>query len=334
MAITSHGYFNEVIPGNIAARVFTFATNHRFWCYNQDAVRVTPVIGGTREIQISVGEFGSFGIYNSNNSVVTLQLDAPVSAGDQWWFVSATHTWDDGDSETTFELLHCGSVAQQPAGYTVDPGNTITMPLAYVPITFGDSDPGTPIDLRAMGTATGDVLVNSEQAISYLGYAGMSVWLGKTHYNRVLNSAGTNHSWSIDPGPWGKASGLVTSTAFAGGVGGWAFTGLGSVIRRDGNTVSGVLRLRRSSGGDIIVGPTGGVGDTLMCNISDAWRPSEPQSGLACTYIDQGGGNQQGSVTIDHLGDVKFTAGMPNRNLHVMPAGSWSISIPFTFIQE
>lgn len=331
MAINSWGYFNDVTPGDQWSLTAAYATA-RFWVYNQDAVRVTPLIGGTREVQISTGEFGCYGIYNENTTVATVQLPAPVSEGTQWYLISATHTWADALSATTFEALHCGSVAQIPAGRVVNPGTKVTQPLAYVPITFGESDPGTPIDLRAMGIGREDVLINSEFALPYLAYAGMRCRLGKIEYSRTLNSSGTTHEWFINRGSFGRNP-ITDTSSWGSSYSGWTTVGVTTRAVRDGNSVELDFRIRRT-GANINVASDGGVVDAnaIMFNANSEWRPTRPAYAIA-SYISPGGGNYMGLASIDTNGDISFTAGTPGVVLSQRPAGSWSLSCTFNFIQ-
>jgi hypothetical protein len=330
MAITSWGYFNEVTPGDQWSLTAAYATGSRFWVYNQDAVKVTPKIGGVREVNISAGEFGCYGIYNNSDAVATVQLGVPGS-GTQWWLIVARHTWADALSATTFEALHCGSIAQLPAGMEVTPGDTVTQPLAYVPITVGDSDPGTPIDMRAMGTGKDDVLINSEFALAYLAYAGMRCRLGKTEYSRSLNAAGTGHEWVINKGPYGRDAITAASTSWGTSSSGWTTADLNSRMIREGNTVHLNLRIRRS-GSTINVAADGGVVDQGMITTNAEWRPTNTIY-TACSYISPGGGNYQGLAVWGDNGLISFTAGTPNIDLATQPAGSWSLSCTFTHVQ-
>jgi len=330
MAIESWGYFNEVTPGEQWSLSAAYATGSRFWVYNQDAVRVTPLIGGTREVNISAGEFGCFGIYNNSDAVATVQLGVPGS-GTQWWLVVAKHTWADGASATTFEALHCGSVAQLPAGMDVDPGAVVTQPLAYVPIAVGQTNPGTPIDMRAMGTGKDDVLINSEYALAYLAYAGMRCRFGKTEYSRTLNAAGTAHEWLITKSPYGRDAIAAASASWGTSSSGWTTADLNSRMIRDGNTVHLNLRIRRSAG-NLNVAADGGIGDAPMITTTTEWRPTNTIY-TGATYIGPGGGNYLGLAAWGDNGVISFQAGTPNIDLAQVPAGSWSLSCTFTHVQ-
>lgn len=331
MAITSYGYYNEVIPGAVAAGVFTLAAAHRYWVEDQNAVKVTRVTGGTRHISIAPGRFGAWGIYNISDDSVTLQLPNPTS-GTQWHLVYARHVWADGESETTFETEPCGTSPTRPGAFTDVPGEEVWQPLAYVPITAGQSDPGIPTDLRAQGTAGGAVAITSDLALPYYEHLGAELWLGRTKYCRVLNAAGTAQQWMIDPGPYGRHQITQGSSGWGSSRTGWTTSQLSLRAIRDGNHVEIDFRTRRTLA-NIAVSSTGHVVDVPLFDLNPEWRPSNTVY-AACTYINQNLGNSMGLVTLDTGGVIWFTAGTPNQALRRMDPGSWSLSCTFNFIQQ
>jgi hypothetical protein len=332
VAITSRNYYNDVVPGADAARLFTLASARRFWCEDQNAVKVSRVVGGTRQIKIAPGRFGAWGISNYNDSEVTLQLPNP-SSGTQWHLAYAEHVWADGASATTFKTEPCGTTATKPGAYEVTPGDTVWQPLAYVPITAGDSDPGLPVDLRVQGTAAGSAAITSEMALPYYEFLGEELWLGKTRYSRILNAAGTAQEWLIDKGPYGRNAINPAPSSWGTSYTGWTTTALNSRMIRDGNSVELDLRITRV-GASLSVGPDGHIADVKMIKLNQEWWPSHVTYSGGCSYIGPDNRNYAGLCNINEEGDVSFIAGTGTKAIAQKSIGAWSVSATFRYTQQ
>jgi len=323
----SIGYPGTIAPGTTWANM-QWGLGTRYFVYHQDNVRVTPVAGGTRQVSISAGYFGGWGILDQNDAPVTVSLPT-VASGTKWFLIVARRTWQTTNA-TTFTYIDCGTSPVYPGTRNTSPGVIDDQPLAFVPLAAGSTVPGTPRDVRVMGTSPENQIINDDLALGYMAYLGVRLRLGTTQYVRGLNAAG-NPVWQIENGAYGRDAITEATSSWGSSMAGWTTAGVVSRAIRYGNVVELNLRSRKMSG-DLVVGSAGGVVDTPIFTVSDAWKPSNTVQ-ASCSYINPGLGNSQGLVSLDSDGVIKFTAGTPGQNVKAMPSGSWSIQTNFTFIQ-
>ena len=323
----SYGYPGTIEPGAVWAQM-QWGLGNRYWVYSQAHLRVTPVSNGTRQVSVASGFFGGWGILDHNDASVTVSLPT-VSSGTKWFLIVARRTWQTTNA-TSFTYIDCGTSPTYPAERNQEPGVIDDQPLAFVPLTAGSTVPGTPRDVRVIGTSPDNQIIMDELALGYMTFTGVRLRLGTTDYVRGLNASGSP-VWQIDRGPFGRNPITVYPSGWGSSRSGWTTAQLVSRAIRDGNTVQIDLRIRRV-GSNIPVGSGGGVTDVPLFDVVSELRPSNTVY-TACTYINQDSSNSDGLVSLDTSGTVWFTAGTPNRNLRQMPVGSWSLSATFVYIQ-
>jgi hypothetical protein len=108
---------------------------------------VEAVAGQDRTVRILPGVGYGHGILDTSSAQVTLQLPAPQS-GTVHHLIVANRYWQPPGGVTSFAFRAGTASAQIPAGRKDDPGVDDDQPLALVPVTAGQTMPGTPIDLR------------------------------------------------------------------------------------------------------------------------------------------------------------------------------------------
>lgn len=338
MAIESKGY-----PGLLNVPAFWWARlqwglGRRYFVYDQDAVRVTPVAAGTRQVSISAGFLGAWGVVDYNTAAFVLQLPV-VESGTRWFMIVARRTWGTINA-TTFEFIDAGLATPTTLPTrNVNFGEVDDQPLALVPLTAGNTVPGTPIDLRVMGTDNGPVHARSELALQYLATLGMEVQIGTTTWRRVLNTAGTGHVWEKDPGAYGRvllpvysqAAVLVTQ-------GNWTGASLSSEATPDGNDIELNLELLLRSG-TITADSVGGLADIVIANVNAPYRPPRIKafSGMVLGGATAASrGSYSALFRLGSNGNLVLSATQPNVTLHTNgaagnPDGDYTISCQLVF---
>lgn len=208
MTIQSWGYGSPkgVVPGLSWARMLSFGGGKQNWCENESSVKVSAVSGGTREVSISTGFFGGYGILDFNDAPAVLQLPSVVS-GTNYFMVCARRTW--ATKTTDFYFIDAGTV-----GLTTLPtrpwysSGVDAQPLAMVAVAAGSLTPVVSADLRLMGTESGCYQAMSELVLQYATWLGAQIRIGGRLWRRVLNPAGTGRVWEQD-----VASELIGSVA-------------------------------------------------------------------------------------------------------------------------
>src|SRR5690606_4002106 len=322
----SLGYPGAIAPGTAWANMQK-GLGALYWCEDFGAARVTPLSGGTRQVQVGAGWFGGQGIVDYNDAPVTVTL--PSVSGNRWFLIVARRTWQTTNA-TSFTYIDCGTSPVYPPELNKDPGVIDDQPLAFVPLSAGSTVPGTPRDVRVMGSSPASMIIVDELALGYNANLGTRLRLGNREYVRGLTASGTP-TWLVDNGPFGRNPITVYPSGWGSSRSGWTTSQLVSRAIRDGNTVQIDLRIRRV-GSNIPVGSAGGVTDVPMFDVVSELRPSNTLY-TACSYINQDNSNSDGLVSLDTSGTIWFSAGTPNRNLRQMPAGSWSLSATFVYIQ-
>lgn len=338
MAVVSFGYPGTINPGVTWAEA-QLGMGSRYWVHNFDSVRVIPKVGGSRDVSIAPGFFGGWGVTDYNSESVTVRLPEVV-AGTEWFLIVARRTWgvDAASSETTFVSISAGTSPVIPARNT-DRGVLDDQPLALVPLTAGQTLPGTPIDVRALGVGKEDYLILHELALSYLAEPGVRARLGKTVYQYGMNAAGNGHAWIVDPGPYGtvplpvlSGAGVITASA------GWtAASPLINEAIMDGNLVDLRIDLRRT-GARIEPNAYGDFGDQQVATILAPFRPDQTFY-LQLAYF---GGPVESSraPSTAHLylypdGRLILAAGAPNMSIWPQPNSALtSIHGRITFLKS
>ena len=282
------GYPTDIGDTNIDWAQMQWGLGARYWVRADGDLQVTPKTDGTRQVNISVGYGGGCGVVDhlTATKVVTLPT---VTSGTRWFLIVARRNWNTGSVGTTFTYIDAGTSASALPTLNVDgvtAGGTglDDQPLAMVPLTAGDTVPGTPIDVRVIGaSARGILLAKSELALQYQYYAGQVVKIGNTTFTRLLDG-----SWDRDPDVVRSGPGYGNPLGVASGGTGWATVSeLVSKGTRSGNERQ-LLLVARKSGGDIVIGAAGSVsgGDLVAVSVSNTdWRPPHDLPFVGFEYV-------------------------------------------------
>lgn len=183
--IDSFGYEGTIAANDVWARVQSII-GARYTVAGATAAQVTAVSAGTREVKIAAGSLGGHGILDEITADITLQLPV-VASGTEWFLIIAKRTWGLTQA-TSIDYVPAGTAPVIPTRVT-DPGVEDDQPLALVSLTAGSSVPGTPIDLRVVGSdRSGGLIAFDELALSYFNEPGSVVQIGNSLWTRILDS--------------------------------------------------------------------------------------------------------------------------------------------------
>lgn len=341
MAIDSYGYPLGIMTGADWARA-QWGLGRRYWVYDAASVRVTPVTGGTRQVSVAVGYFGGWGIRDYNDAAATVTLPT-VASGTRYFMIVARRSWTGTGGATTFTYVDAGTTgASTLPTRNTNPGTLDDQPLAMVPLTAGQTVPGTPIDLRLVGTEVGGQHAMSQLVLQYANHVGISVRIGEAVWTRRLRADGLGSAWNVDEGrqalvPITPASrGAVISYPSGWGHGSTGITP-GTYGLRDGNVCHVFIQSRAYS--TFPFDRYGGMGDLVIGNVSSQWRPPHyvPARGTfwggllgdADSYYTNGC-----DFTLTPGGDVQIRGGAPpDHQITRRVTDSPSIEVLFTFIR-
>lgn len=315
MAITSVGYAGAIAP-NVDWAHLQYVLGQEYFVSSEAAVRVTPVSTGTREVDIASGYFGGQGVLDFNSAAFRLQLPT-VASGTTYFMIVARRTWGVTQA-TSFVAINAGTGAVLPARNT-DPGNIDDQPIALVPLTAGQTVPGTPIDLRAIGHSKGGPYsAFSILTLSYLTRVGTVVRVGNDTWTRIVNSSYVA-TWEKDPGVFGRialpnasSSGvIVTATGWTAG------SPMVNVGVSDGNAVHVDLQVRRT-GAAIGTNSSGNITDNVIATLASPYRPKRRlvvpvMLAYSATSTDRTNfASGMGLSVLEPGGTWILVAGMPN----------------------
>lgn len=334
--ITSIGYAGTIAANDVWASLQA-TLGARYTVADPAAGRVTPLGSGTRQVNVAAGTIGGRGVLDQITSDFTVQLPT-VASGTRWFMVVARRTWGVTQATSVTSIDAGTSNSTIPARNT-NPGTVDDQPLALVPLTAGNTVPGTPIDLRVIGTAKGGIVTGFNQlALSYFDEIGAQVRIGTDTWTRVVNGSYVA-SWAKDPGPYGRLSlTTATGTGLISLASGWALlsTSRGTT---DGNETDVFLELTRT-GSAIGVDPNNGnLIDQTVGTVSTAYRPLRKlaQSGLYAGNPDitkPPGINGAALLQLGADGTLTLSAGAPGINLTKAATGTVSLSVHFNFSRE
>lgn len=300
VGVESYGY-----PGSFTAAPWLWSlmqksVSNSYFVNSAGEANVTPKSDGTRQVNISVGIFGGRGILDRITSVQTVTLPI-VASGTRWFMIVARRDFNSGVFETSFSAIDAGtSNTTIPAREILTQSNPKDdQPLALVPLTAGDTVPGTPIRLGVFG---GNSSFNafSELVLQYMDEHGMEIRIGSTLWRRVINPAGNSRVWETT-GPGSS----VALTSVTGGFGS-AQSGWGSVtpnphrLFRNGNELDISFATRRT-GTALTFSADGSIGNVLVFSFNEAWWPNS-EIVIPCRYWS---GTDE---TRDHAGLCVLTA--------------------------
>lgn len=340
LAIQSWGYAGTIAPGSVWANMQK-GLGRRYWVESGASVRCTPVVGGTRQIQLTSGYFGGWGVLDYNDATATIQLPI-VGSGTRFYLIVARRTWG-ATNATTFVAIDGGtSSATLPARNTT-PGTLDDQPLWLVPLTAGNDTPGTPIDVRAVGAGDGPFRSGSDLARQYMDFEGVQLAIGTNLWTREPDGAG-NPQWVKDPGVTDRVNlPVATQNAVWTSEAGWSGTDQRIRAVRQGNLVDLRIELKRT-GARVLVDANGGIvgGDIKIGTVNTVFCPSEITpftytylGGAAeTTFASWGGHATIYPATGPNAQAIILNSASPNQAVNVSSGSTWAFRAHLTFLQE
>jgi hypothetical protein len=339
MTIQSWGYAGTIAPGTVWAQM-QWGLGRRYWVRDFASVRATVVASGTRQISLSAGYFGGYGILDFNDTSAVVTLPA-VATGTRYFMVVGRRTWGTTRA-TTFEVIDVGT-APAVTGRNVDPGAVDDQPLWLVPVTAGQAIPGTPIDLRVIGTEGGTYRANSDLVRQYLTFEGARLEIGGTEWKFEAGSSGTA-AWVADPGVGGRVNlPVATQGAVITATAGWTFsintTAAQNRATRQGNVVHLHFEMRRITNGRIVSDANGNFPDTEIGIVAAAFRPLRrtPILGFARAATAASTTNNitcACMLYLDPNGRLVLASGLAGLSIAVDLGDTVTLWADHTFIQE
>ena len=178
MAITSYGYdgsIGESVWARMAPRVGT-----PYWVTDPTHLAMTKNTSVDRGVDISPGEFGGAGVFDTSNEKVTLRFD-PVSSGWRYDLIVARRNWQGVGGKTEFKVVKGGSVRRIPAFHR-NPGVLDDQLLALIPIQAGRAQVDGIIDLRGFAMNSAAIVRDPLALEGYNNWPGMVVHVGREIY--------------------------------------------------------------------------------------------------------------------------------------------------------
>jgi hypothetical protein len=319
MAIESIGYPGSIEPGP-SWGLSQMGLGRRYWVKSPSDCKVTPRSNGTRQVNISAGYIGGWGVVDHNTSTAVVTLPT-VSSGTRWFAVYARRNWNSGNVGTTFvaDTVGLTSSATLPERNTdgdgSDGGSGLDdQPLALVPLTAGATVPGTPIDLRVFSSAESGLMVaSSDLVLQYMNEVGDVIRIGNKTYSRVINSAGSP-VWDVDPEVVRSGPNLGNPLKVNGGSGWTTVSKLVTRGTRSGNIMTMYFQARRT--GATISSTNGNVSsDPPILTVGNAdWHP--PYA-IPCEvyYIAASHANYGGSAIYTTDGELQLVSIVPGSSV-------------------
>ena len=332
MAIQSWGYKGTIAPNDVWANM-QMALGSRYFVADWGSAKVTPLAGGTREIQVSSGFLGGWGVLDQVTDPVILPLPE-VPSGVRFFPIYLRRTWQSSQRSTIeYGNALTSLPAALPERFTV-PGTVDDQPLALVSVAAGSTTPTVIYDLRVIG---GKDFFCMDPAVPtsyfYLDYPGVKIRTGYTEYT---NRPGPNAShWQPDPMVVRSGPGQGNPLGISGNAG---WNTVSELVTTGTRTRSGVVQLycqARRSGANISFSTTQGQvagGDRPVMSTSNAdWRP--PYTIMAPVTYYSSNASCGGWATMDASGQITLIGGMPGTTLTRKSSGV-SFQVNFTWTKD
>lgn len=330
MAIQSWGYPSTISPGPVWANL-QLGLGRRYMVAAQTDLAVTAVAGGTRQISISGGYASGWGVLDFFDAPYVLALPV-VTSGTKWFMVVLRRTHGTTNATTVVAIDAGTSGALLPTRNT-NRGVLDDQPIAMVPLTAGDTVPGTPIDLRVMGADTGEIAAKSDLVLQYMQGIGVRIRINGILWTRVANPSGGSGQVWLKEAPPSLANGSSVFVPQAG----WNNVFSEAVLDRYQVQID--LDVRRYSA-RIWSDADGTLPEVWFGNVPDPYRPVSRELAFAFKYFGGSGATTfsaaRGLGTLKINGDLfinQLSGGIP-LNQRVAADTQPSIRAHITFIRR
>jgi hypothetical protein len=318
----SIGYPGTIEPGPTWG-ISQMGMGRRYWAKSPSDCKVTPKTDGTRQVNVSAGWIGGWGVADHNAGTVAVTLPS-VASGTRWFPIYARRNWNNGSVGTTFVAGTIGltSADTLPDRNTDGDGSgggsgLDDQPLALVPLTAGATVPGTPIDLRVFSSGEAGVMVaTSELVLQYMDQIGDQIRIGNVTWTRLINSTGAP-IWDRDPEIVQSGPNLGNPLKINGAAGWSTVSVLTCRGSRSGNKMELLFQARR--GGATLNFPNGGAGsDPIMTVGNTDWRPPYAVR-FPFSYVAATGATYGGFAVYTTDGEVQIVSVTPGTSIGKSP---------------
>ena len=270
MAITSVGYdgtVNEIQWAKMVPKVGTAS----YGVATAADLKVTAHPSTPFAVNVAAGTGWGNGVYDTSDTVVTVQCDTVPSGTTRYDLIVARRSWAGTGGSTTFTKINGGASKVLPVRNTV-PGVLDDQPLALIQWTGGSNQPTAIYDLRVYA-ANGGCVAKDELALTYLGELGSTVTINGSTWICVPTGASDTPTW--------------TNTVQAGAIG--LFGRSGSLV---GGTPAGNTFLIQA-GATVVTTNSSGIGTVTF--------PTPFPTGLVTVLLTDGDDSATGSDAIVSL---------------------------------
>lgn len=201
MAIVSVGYDGTVDEVAIA-NMFPSVGAAQYGVVGPDDWKVTAHPSTAQAVNVAPGAgWGNF-VYDTSDSVVTVQCDTITSGATRWDLITVKRDWQPVNGTTVFSKVTGGTTKTLPTRLT-NPGVQDEQPIALVQWTGGQTQPTAIVDLRCWAT-NGGVAAKDDLVKGYLNKPGTQVWLPGAEW-RYVPGANDVFEWVNSGGTTGHA---------------------------------------------------------------------------------------------------------------------------------
>lgn len=299
MTIASRGYAGDV--DTIDWAHLQRVAGARYWCSSVNEARVLPHNYGTRQIVVTSGYLGGWGILDQITEPELYTLPA-VTAGRRFFLIIAKREWRNVFKTRIAHIDAGTSLPMTMPARTTKPGIEDDQPLALASLAANDTIPSIVYDLRALGNRDNfnldPQLAGHPGWFNFLAAEGVTIHTGDESYYRRLGA------WIPSTGTHVSANGDTVAGFSRGGV------TQGAITDPDG-WVSLYVELRQTSATPIAFDSHGHVGDRLIHRLPAALRPWADQTGIGIDFRAAAGGAFTCWGRITTTGNVTVQSGPP-----------------------
>lgn len=190
MAITSVGYDGTISEAQWANLSTVLGAD--YGVIGHTSFRTTAVVGQDRTVAISTGTGFGWGVRDTSDAQVTLQLGT-ISTGTRWDLIALRRNWQPTGGTSSFVVVPGTTAAAIPAARLLNPGVQADQPIALVQVTAGQTTPTGIMDLRCFASKV--LAVETTIALPDASYGTDAIVSNADRWRRVTDSGG-NLVWT------------------------------------------------------------------------------------------------------------------------------------------
>jgi hypothetical protein len=283
--------------------------------------KVTPLVGGTRQVTVSTGFAGGSGVLDEITADETVTVSDAFGSGIKYFLICLHRDWS--ANETTVKVITAAGTSLPSSMPTRDnnPGVVDDQPLALVSLAAGDAVPTVIYDLRAVGGPNGfnmsPDLAGLPNWINYMAFEGYTIWTGNKSWRRIVDPATSNPKWDQDPEIVRSGPSLGNPLSISGASGWTTVSVLECRGSRTGNDMKIRFQARRT--GATLDFPNGSAGsDPILTVGNTSWRPPYNVQ-FAFSYVAATGATYGGLAVYTTAGEVQMVSVTPGTSIGKSP---------------